>query len=436
MTSETSAIVHSSYRDTYYTRSMQAPLGSPNLNEAIDADICIIGGGITGVSSAYELSKKGKSVVLLEADQLAWGASGRNGGLVLPGFAASTSAIEKKVGLRASKEIFDLSVEGMDIFRSYTNELNLPGVEITPGALVVSRYKNAREMRDEAEHMTSQYGYERIYHSTNELRNLINSEQYHDGMMDPVAFHAHSLNYCLGLARETLKIGGRIYENTRAKSMKWNRSHYVIKTEQGSVKCKNVVMCPGGHVDCFNRTLKSTILRVGTFVCVTEKLGPLAEEIIKTQAAIVDTRTSCDYFRITPDGRLLWGAGMSGFAREPANLKDILRKGFTSVFPELRDVKIEASWSGWTGYTRHRMPYLQQIKPNVWAATALGGHGLNTGPVFGRLVAEAIVDGGKRHKVLNHFGLTWNGSLFGPLAADAVYLGSALKDGYQEWRYS
>ena len=435
MTHSPSEQVCPSYRDTYYTRTMEPPLEAVPLTECIDADICIIGGGIAGVSCAYELTKGGKSVVLLEADQIAWGASGRNGGIVGPGFAADGAAIEKKLGLKTAKQIFDLSREGVEIFRNYSGTLSLPGVDIRPGSLSVSRYRDAQGMQDYARHKTDAYGYHLEYVPTDKLREMVRSDRYFDGVYDPQGFHAHSLNYCLGLARETQRLGGRFFENTRAVSMSRRGAGHLVNTRAGSVLCKTVILCQGGMVDGFHKRLRRNLLPIGTFVTATEPLGDLADEIISTSAAIVDTRMACDYFRVTPDGRLLWGGGMTGMATEPANLEQQMRRAFTSVFPQLADVKTDATWSGLLGYARHRMPYLCELHDGVWAATGLGGHGVNVGPLIGRLVAEAIVEGGKRHDVLAPYGLTWNGSVFGPLAADTVYLWEAVKERYFEWRY-
>ena len=435
MTHSPSEQVCPSYRDTYYTRTMEPPLEAVPLTECIDADICIIGGGIAGASCAYELTKGGKSVVLLEADQIAWGASGRNGGIVGPGFAADGAAIEKKLGLKTAKQIFDLSREGVEIFRNYSGTLSLPGVDIRPGSLSVSRYRDAQGMQDYARHKTDAYGYHLEYVPTDKLREMVRSDRYFDGVYDPQGFHAHSLNYCLGLARETQRLGGRFFENTRAVSMSRRGAGHLVNTRAGSVLCKTVILCQGGMVDGFHKRLRRNLLPIGTFVTATEPLGDLADEIISTSAAIVDTRMACDYFRVTPDGRLLWGGGMTGMATEPANLEQQMRRAFTSVFPQLADVKTDATWSGLLGYARHRMPYLCELHDGVWAATGLGGHGVNVGPLIGRLVAEAIVEGGKRHDVLAPYGLTWNGSVFGPLAADTVYLWEAVKERYFEWRY-
>ena len=424
-----------SYRDTYYTRTMEPSLDAAPLTDRIEAEVCIIGGGIAGISCAYELIKAGRAVVLLEADQIAWGASGRNGGVVGPGFAADGAAIEKKLGMKTAKQIFDLSQEGVDIFRSYTETLALPGVDMRPGSLSVTRYRDAQAMQDYIRHKADAYGYQLDYISTEKLREMVRTDRYFDGVYDPQGFHAHSLNYCLGLARETQRLGGRFFENTRAVSMSRHGAGHLITTPAGSIQCQNIILCQGGMVDGFHKRLQRNLLPIGTFVTVTEPLGDLADEIINTTAAIVDTRMACDYFRITPDRRLLWGGGMTGMALEPANLEQQMRRAFTSVFPQLADVKIDATWSGLLGYARHRMPYVCELHDGVWAATGLGGHGINVGPIVGRLIAEALVENGQRHKVLDSYGLTWNGSMFGPLAADTVYYWEALKERYFEWRY-
>lgn len=422
------------YRDTYYTSTMEPALDAAPLLDRAEAEICVIGGGIAGISCAYELALAGKSVVLLEAGQIAWGASGRNGGIVGPGFAADGGALEKKLGLTAAKEIFDLSREGVEIFRAYTKNLSLPGVEMRPGGLSVSRYRNAQTMRAYARHKSDAYDYPLEYVPTDSLREMVRTERYSDGVYDPQCFHAHSLNYCLGLARETQRLEGLIFENTRALSMARQGSDHLITTQNGSVLCQSVVLCQGGLVDGVHKRLQRTLLPIGTFVTVTEPLGGLARDIINTTASIADTRMACDYFRLTPDGRLLWGGGMTGRVSKPADLERRMRRGFTSVFPQLSDVQTDATWSGLLGYARHRMPYLRELHDGVWAATGLGGHGLNVGPLFGRLVAEALVDNGQRHRLLDPFDLTWNGSLFGPMAAETVYRWEGLKERFNEWR--
>lgn len=424
------------YLDTYYTRTMEPPLDAAPLKGQVEADICIIGGGIAGISCAYELTMAGKSVVLLEAGQIAWGASGRNGGVVGPGFAADGDAIEKKLGPKAAKALFDLSREGVEIFRSYTENLSLPGVDMRPGGLLVSRFPDAQAMRAYAEKKTRTYDYPLDYVPTDHLREQVRSDRYFDGVYDPQGFHAHSLNYCLGLARETQRLNGRFFENTRAVSMAPHGAGHMITTQDGSVLCQTVILCQGGLVDGLYKTLKRNLLPIGTFVTVTEPLGDLAQQVINTTAAVFDTRMACDYFRLTPDGRLLWGGGMTGLALEPANLEQQLRRGFCDVFPQLSDVKIDATWSGLLGYARHRMPYVREVHDGIWAATALGGHGINVGPLIGRLMAEALVDNGQRHQLLTPYGLTWNGSMFGPLAAEAVYHWEALKDRINERRFT
>ena len=413
---------------------MQPPLNAPVLTGTVEAEVCIVGGGIAGVSCAHELSSAGLTVALIEADEIAWGASGRNGGLVLPGFAATMREIERRAGALAAKALFNLSVEGMQIFRENVTRYGLQGVDIVPGLFLVSRYRNADGAANAVRHAERFYNYRKSYLPTAQLREQIKSDRYFDGIYDPQSFHAHSLNYCLGMARVAQGNGVEIFERTRAKSMTSPSNEHIIETEHGRIRCKHVVLCVGGHVDHFNQKLKSTILRVGTFVAVTEELGSRTSDILNTRAAIVDTRLSCDYFRVTKDNRLLWGAGMSGYARQPKDLSERLKRGFASVFPQLQDVRVEASWIGWTGYTRHRMPYIREISHGVWAATALGGHGLNVGPLFGRLMSEAIVDGGKRHRAFDAFGMTWNGGVFGPAAAECICRHSELKERVREWR--
>ncbi len=408
------------YIDSYYTRSSKALPPLAPLKTTIEADVCVVGGGIAGLSAAWELTLRGLSVVLVEARRVGWGASGRNGGLLSSGFAASTESIQARSGSKDARALHDLSCEGIDIVLENTQKLNLRGVDPVPGVISASRHPDAAGMQAWQRFANEQLGAELCYLTPDDMRDLVRSKRYFDGIYDPNAWHIHPLNYCIGMADNILRKGGQIFENTAMTSMQLSGAEKIICTQTGTVRCEHVVLCGSGYAGSEFGRLRRCLLPIATYAVSTRGLGARADEIMASPAAVVDTRLTCDYFRVTPTGELLWGGGMSGLAREPANLSELMHQRIVEVFPQVADVEIEVSWTGLMGYARHKMPYLQEMKANVWAATALGGHGLNTGPALGRLLAEAITRDSKRYQLFAPYKLQWNGSFAGPVVADAI----------------
>ncbi len=408
------------YVDTHYARTLSATATAPQLSGDVHADVCIIGGGIAGVSTAWELTQQGVSVALLEAKRIGWGASGRNGGMLTSGFAASSEAILARSGHKDAHALHDLSVEGVEIVLQNTRDLNLAGVDPVKGVIIASRHPDPDGMKAWQAQAKKDYAEDLEYLSPDAMRKLVKSERFFDGIYNPNGYHIHPLNYCRGVAAEIQRAGGLVFENSEMTSMDLDGPQKQVHTDQGTVTCKNVVLCGSGYSGPAFGRLRRNLLPIATYVISTQGLGDRAREIMNTSAAVADTRLSCDYFRITSAGELLWGGGMSAFRKHPANLTDLMKARILEVFPQLADVDIHLAWSGLMSYARHKMPYLVEMQPNVWTATALGGHGLNTGPILGRVLAEAITQTSQRHKLFEPYGLRWNGSFVGPLVADGL----------------
>ena len=421
----------SGYIDSYYTRTLVQETGFAQLQGTIEADVCVIGGGIAGISTAWELTRRGMTVVVLEKSRVGWGASGRNGGILSAGFARPDSTLGR-AGPKAARALYDLSREGLRAVIDNTRDLALEGVDPVAGRISVSRYPDAKGMRESIRASAEKFGHVKEYLPKEKLRELVNSERFFDGYFDPESYHIHPLNYCKGLALHVQKNGGRVFEDSEMTSMDHSGAVKITKTTGGTVKSKYTVLCGSGYSGPEFGKLYNSLLAIATYVISTKNLGDRLNGLMNTQAAVGDTRLSADYFRVTPTGELLWGGGMSGLAKSPPNLTQLMKNRVLEVFPQLADVEIEVTWTGLMGYSRHKMPYVQELEPNVWAATALGGHGLNTGPAIGRVVAEAIAENGKRHELFSPFGLRWNGSIFGPLAADTICAASNLSHKMRE----
>lgn len=421
----------SGYIDSYYTRTLAQDSCFAPLQGTVEADVCVIGGGIAGISTAWELTQRGMRVALLEKSRVGWGASGRNGGILSAGFAGPDSTLAR-AGSKAARALYDLSREGVRAVIDNTRDLALQGVDPVAGLISVSRYPDAKGMQDGIRASAEKFGHQKEYLPKEKLRDLVNSDRFFDGYFDAEAYHIHPLNYCKGLALQIQKNGGQVFEGAEVIAMDHSGPEKISKTTGGTVKSKYTVLCGSGYGGAEFGKIHHSVLPIATYVISTKKLGDRLDGLMMTQAAVADTRLSADYFRVTPTGELLWGGGMSGLAKSPANLGALMKRRVTEVFPQLKGVEVEVAWTGLMGYSRHKMPYVQEFRPNVWAATALGGHGLNIGPVIGRVVAEAIAGNGKRHELFAPFGLRWNGSVFGPLAADTICAASNLSHKMRE----
>ncbi|WP_421783369.1 NAD(P)/FAD-dependent oxidoreductase [Kiloniella litopenaei] len=420
------------YPDTYYSRTAIEHSTYPTLTENLDADVCIVGGGLAGLSCALELLNRGKSVVILEANRVAWGASGRNGGFVSPGFAGGQAIVKKRLGIDKAREVFALSLEGVNMVRDNITTLKLEGVNPSPGMLSVIRYNDPDGMKRHCDDMAAQYDYPLDYLSRDDLQEKFKTTRYYQGNFDKGAFHFHPLNYCLGIAQEITNKGGLIFENTEAVEINLDGPAKEIKAAGGIIKAKDVVLCGGGYSGNVFARLRRALLPIATYVVVTEKLGARVHELVKTSAAILDDRQASDYYRIVDGDRLLWGGRITTRTSQPKRLAQLLKQDITNVYPDLSDVKIDMAWTGLMAYARHKMPYIGEQKPGVWSCTAFGGHGMNTAPIGGRLVAEGIAKASDRHKLFQAFDLEWNGGIFGPLAAQSVYWGMRLSDRWRE----
>ncbi|MBC3363263.1 FAD-binding oxidoreductase [Pseudomonas sp. SWRI154] len=422
-----------SFPATWYSQTSLPRTARPGLGSAEDCDVCIIGAGIAGLTAALELTQRGKRVILLESHQVGWGASGRNGGVVSPGWAEGSTAIRKKVGLEQAKALFQMSVEGVEIVRHNMTSLALTGCDPSAGTIRVKRYDDSAGVKAHIENMRRDFGYELNFLDVAQVRERAHTQRYFQGIEDPNALHFHPLNYCLGLASAIEAVGGRIYENS--KMLAWHREGVdkVIRTAHGSVRCRDLVFCAGGYGGPELQKLSRAYLPIATYVVLTEPLGGLIKQVLNSSAAFSDDRRASDYYRVVEGDRLLWGGRIT--TRNEQNetaLATMLKADMVSVYPQLASAKIELAWSGLMGYSTNKMPNLGMLEPGVWACTSFGGHGLNTGSIGARIIAEAVCGESERYKAFSPYWLDWNGGPFGRVAANAIYQSLKVMDFIQE----
>ncbi|MGB1239276.1 MAG: NAD(P)/FAD-dependent oxidoreductase [Pseudomonadales bacterium] len=421
------------YPDTYYAASAIEAPERATLPGDVSADVCIVGAGIAGLSCALELLEQGKKVILLEREAVGWGASGRNGGLVSPGWAQGLDALEKKVGLPHTQALYRLSEQGVEQIERNIARFDLQGCDLRYGQLRAARFPQAAELKANIAKMQRDYQVELDFLEVDEVRQVCKTERYFEGILNRRAFHFHPLNYCLGLAAQIEALGGQIFERSGVTEVIEQSGQQRVVTATGSVQCRDVVFCGGGYTGPEIKPLYRAFLPISTYVVLTEPLGDLAHELISQRYSICDDRRAADYYRLVEDDRILWGSRITTKNEDQVDkLAAILREDIRSVYPVLADVKIERAWSGLMSYAGHRMPIVGRQRPGIWLCSAFGGHGLNSGSAAGTAVAQGICDINNDYQLFEPFGCQWNGGIFGPLAASITYSYLRMKDRRQE----
>jgi gamma-glutamylputrescine oxidase len=416
------------YGRTWYADTMErAPERAP-LGHDVDIDVCVIGGGLAGLTTAREIARRGWSVMVLEAERIGWSASGRNGGFVLPGFAQSINAIVDRVGLKRARELWGLSVDGMEYVRTTIRETAMPGVEPADGWLSVRRTDDEDALIREVALLRVDFGADVEPWPTAQVREALRTSVYFQAMQFPGAFHIHPLNYALGLAAAAEAAGARICEHTPALAIDGAGLRKRVDTPKARIRADHIVLAGGAHLGPVFPIAAETVIPLSTYAITTAPLGERLFDTVRYPGAISDTRRICDYYRIVGGDRLLWGGRASTRLSPEQGFVGRLRRDVGSVFPQLGDVEIEYAWSGVIGYAVHRMPQLGEVTPGVWLAGAFGGHGVNTTAMAGMLVARAITENDDRWRVFSPYELVWAGGSIGRVITRALHSSTRIRE--------
>ncbi len=423
------------YGDSYYARTLTKPGERAALAGAIEADVAVVGAGLAGLTAALDLARAGKSVVVLESERVGWGASGRNGGFVGPGYAASLAHISMMAGKESAHALYRLSIEGCRIVEDNLRLLAMADNTPTYGKLSVLRYPDAAALAARREQMARDFNYPLEQLTKDEVRAVLRSNKYHEALFDPQAFHFHPLNYARGLAAGIEALGGRIFERSAVIEAELEGATKTLRTAGGHVSAREIIFTTGGYTGGVVPSLRRTMLPIATYVLLTEAAPERLREAIGVPYAISDNRRAGDYYRLVEGGtRLLWGGRITTRTSEPGRLAEMLRQTMVSTYPQLDGLKVEVAWSGLMAYARHLMPMIGQLKPQVWHAYGFGGHGLNTTAIGGRVVAEGILGTSDRYRHYAPFGLNWAGGPFGVAAVQMTYWTYQAMDYLREFR--
>ena len=401
----------------------------PRLTFELDVDVCVVGAGLAGLTVAREVARRGWSVAVLEAGHVAWAASGRNTGFVLPGFHEDTDTMIERIGLDHTRQLWALSEQGVDYVRRTIEETGMPGVDPVPGWLHVSKTDGDDTVRANVERMRW-IGAEVEAWPTERVRSVLPNPRYFGAMHFPRAFHIHPLNYALGLAADAEKLGVRIFEDTPALSIDPAGVRKRIATPNARVRAPHVVLAGNVHLGAADagacrHAAADHHLRDGDAAArATGQRGdPLSRRRSATPTAPT-TITASSIRTIPPDrgcnGRAACGCGRPIRAGSRRGLKNDIRRNF----PKLGYVGIDYLWSGTLGRAIHRMPQIGEIERGLWVASAFGGHGLNTTAMAGELIARGIVENDETWRMFAPYELVWAGGRLGRAVAQGLYWGS------------
>ncbi len=402
------------FTDSYYLATAKPAPSGPTLQGEVRADLCVVGGGCTGLSAALHAAQAGLSVVLLEGGRIGWGASGRNGGQIIPGLRLGAPDLIAKYGRTEAKALFDLAMQArtlvLDLIARHdiACDLKLTG-HLSAGAKPGAMDDYAREAEVLAEAMG--YPHTRLVRP-DEICAEVASPDYYGGLIDELGGHYHPLNYTLGLARAAQAAGVRLHENSVALALETGPT-VKIRTAEGSVIADQVVLAGDALLGELDPDVARHIMPVANYIVTTE---PLADprSLIPHDRAVSDSRFVVNYFRMTADGRLLFGGGERYTPEPPADIAAFAGHHMRKVFPQTQDLRIDHAWGGLVSITRTRLPHVGRRGP-VLFAHGYSGLGAILSTLAGQLVAEAALGRGERF------------DLFAKIAPPAFPGGTALR---------
>jgi gamma-glutamylputrescine oxidase len=391
-----------SYVPSYYAATAHAAPDRPVLGGAVDADVCVVGGGIAGCSAALHLADRGMKVVLLEDNRIGWGASGRSGAQAIQGIAAGQGKLERLIGPASARAAWEISIEGLALMRQLIRRFSIDCDWVDGYMLTAVKERHVRELEAELHELRDGYGYASLrFLPREELHATLATERYLAGLYDSNSGHLHALNYTLGLAAAAESLGVEIFEGTRARSFApAGGSRVRIETATGEVRASQLVLCGNVYLGATAPALADKIMAVATYIVATESLGAeRAGELIRNNAAVSDMNWVLDYYRRSADHRLLFGGRVNYSGLKSFDAPSATRTRMLRVFPQLEDVRIEYAWGGEVDITLNRAPHFGRLAPNVYFLQGFSGHGIALTGIAGKLVADAIAGTAERFDV-------------------------------------
>ena len=385
---------------SWYEASVRRPLAAPPLFGDITADVCVVGAGIAGCSTAMHLAERGFRVVLLEAEQAGFGASGRSGGQLLPGYASSQQKLTTLIGRDDARRLWDFTLEGVELLRERVRRHSID-CDLAWGHMNTAvKARQIAGLREEHREFEDVYGYRSTrFMERAEVQEMLATRRYCAGLYDSAAGHCHPLKYTLGIAAATKASGVHFYEGSRVTSIERGAT-VIVRTARGSVRAKHVALCANVGLGDLSPALGRKAMGVATYIVATRQLGAeRATALIRNNAAVSDVNWVLDYFLRSSDHRLLFGGRVSYSGIDSVNTANATRLRMLNVFPQLADAEIEYAWGGFVDISMNRAPHFGRLDSNLYFLQGFSGHGMVLTGIAGKILAEAIAGQAERFDI-------------------------------------
>jgi gamma-glutamylputrescine oxidase len=378
---------------SYYAATANPFTPRPALSGDVSADVCIIGGGFTGLGAALRLAEAGRRVVLLEAAKIGSGASGRNGGQIHTGHRRGQDYLEALLGRDDAMALWRIAEDAKANLKRLVAEHAI-ACDLKHGLLVADHKPHfVAESATYAELLRSRYDYPHARAVTKaELDAMLGARGYHGGYFDADGGHLHPLNFALGIASAALARGAALFEESRALSYETKGGKAVVRTAKGCVTADWLILAGDGYLSGLDAHVEARVMPINNFILATEPLSQeRARALIRDDVAVSDSRFVVNYYRLSADRRMLFGGGENYRSGFPPDLKGFVRRHMLKVFPQLSDARIDFAWGGALGITAKRLPFVRRIRPNVITAAGYSGVGVMLGPYFGKILGDAVI---------------------------------------------
>ena len=388
------------YPSSYYTATANTLPEYGALDGDVDCDVGIVGAGYTGLSAALHLAERGFKVVLLDAQRVGWGASGRNGGQLGSGQRVDQETLLAMVGADRARKLWQLAEDSKSLVKSLISKHKID-CDLTPGIIEADHKKRfVSETERYVRLLQESYDYDQIsFLDRDALRAQIGTDAYFGGSLDKGAAHLHPLNFALGLAQAATGAGVQIFEQTRVSAIVEGEPA-TLKTENGNVRARHVLLACNGYLGDLEPRVGARVMPINSYIVATEPLSnDMARDVIANNVAVADSRFVVNYYRLSADKRMLFGGRESYDYRYPDDISASVRKRMLSIYPQLKDARIDHYWGGTLGITMNRMPHVTRLGPNILSASGYSGHGLGMSTLCGQLMAEATAGTAERFDV-------------------------------------
>ncbi len=364
-------------------------------------DVCIVGGGLSGLSAALHLRRRGYDVVVLDAHRLGWGASGRNGGQIGPGQRVDQIALEAMVGREDARALWDAGLAARQLVLDLVDELGI-ACDLKRGIIHANhRARLGAHTRAEVNLLRTRYGYEAIdWLGREDICALLGTQAYHNGSFDAQGVHLQPLRYVFALARACIAAGVRVHEKSEVLALDQGAKP-LVKTPGGSLRAGHVILAGNGYLGKLDRKVADRVMPINNYIIATEPLGEdLARSLVANDAAVADSKFVINYFRLSGDHRLIFGGRESYGYRFPVDIPAYVRKAMLGIYPQLAGTRIDYGWGGTLGITMNRMPYFDFLAPNILTIGGYSGQGVAMATWGGAVAAQAIAGSAERFDLM------------------------------------